>query len=171
MVTDYEEGKDNGRRGPSASMDVLYRPQLVSTRCVYKCQSQTRRGWGNNKEYMTGTHPLPCNTVVHAQAWNLLNMDPVADEERWRYHYLMEIFKDDVTCNCLGDLPSDNMFDVKGTLIQEKFKLYEANPLTPLARDAFEPIPRRHEAPGDAKVGTSCIILGRRRRRWYKIPK
>ena len=101
---------------------------------------------------MTGTHPLPCNTVVQAQAWNLLKIDPVAGEERWRYHYLMEIFKDDVTCNCLGDLPSDNTFDVKGMLIQEKL------------RDAFEPIRRRHEAPDDGKIGTSCIILGRRRR-------
>ena len=43
------------------SMDVLYPPQLVSTRYVYKSQSQIRRGWGNNKEYMRGAHPLPCN--------------------------------------------------------------------------------------------------------------
>ena len=161
MLTDYEEEKDNEGRGPRASMDVLYQLPLVSTRCVYKCQSQTRRGWGNNKEYMTGTHPLPCDTVVQAQAWDRLKEDPVASEERWWCHCqakyktswgaLVEIFKDDVACYCLANLPPENMFDVKGMLIEQRFKhvknateLYEAIPrVTPLARDAFVPIPGR----------------------------
>ena len=45
-LTSYEEEKDNEGRAPRALMDVLYQVQLISTRCVYKCQSQTRRGWG-----------------------------------------------------------------------------------------------------------------------------
>ena len=104
----------------------------------------------------------PCNTVIQAQAWDRFKEDPAASGQRWYCHcnakyktswgVLIEIFKGDVACYCLASLPPESMWDVKGMLIQEKFKhvknateLYEAIPrISPLARDAFVPIPGRH---------------------------
>ena len=104
----------------------------------------------------------PCNTVIQAQAWDRMKEDPLATGQRWYCHchakyrtswgVLMEIFKNGVACYCLADLPPENTFDVKGMLIQERYKhvkdaaeLYKAIPrIVPLARDAFVPIPGRH---------------------------
>ena len=103
----------------------------------------------------------PCNTVIQAQAWDRFKEDPAASGQRWYCHchakyktswgVLIEIFRDDVACYCLANLPPESMFDVKGMLIQEKFKhvknareLYDAIPrISPLAKNAFDPIPGR----------------------------
>ena len=65
---------------------------------------------------------------------------------------LIEIFKDGVVHYSLAKLPPAHKFDVKGSLVEERFKhvkdaaeLYKAIPrITPLAMDAFSPVPGRH---------------------------
>ena len=103
----------------------------------------------------------PCNTVIQAQAWDRFKNEPAAKGQRWYCHchakyktawgVLIEIYRDGVACYCLANLPPANMFDVKGMLIEQRFKhvknateLYEAIPrVTPLSSDAFVPIPGR----------------------------
>ena len=131
----------------------------------------------------------PCNTVIQAKAWDRMKDDPLASGQRWYCHCkaryktawgtLVEIFRDGVACYCLANLPSPHMQDVKGLLIEQRFKhvknaadLYEAIPrIEPLAADAFKPIDGR---PGMWKLLAMKELEDRPRFDWnqlYNLPK
>ena len=131
----------------------------------------------------------PCNTVIQSKAWTRMKDNPLASGQRWYCHCkaryrvawgtLVEIFRDGVACYCLASLPSPNMQDIKGMMIEQRFKdvktakeLYEAIPsIEPLAANAFTPIVGR---PGMWRLEAMEEMDKRPRFEWnqlYNLPK